>query len=238
MMKRSPEEIAALRESFRKMDTAHKLEHIYTYHKWTILLILIALYILGSTVHRELTKKEPVLYLGLVNVAVGEDLNKGLTLDFLDELGTDPRRTEVLVYSGLYLSEDAGAQDHQYAYASRMKVMASVNAKKLDVVLMNQEAYDLLSGNEYLLPLEDFTGLPAEWLRENDIILEDNAIDYDLNQADEHRVVTESCVNAIEISSLPFFRDAGFSGTVYAGIIANTPRTETCIRYLEWLAER
>ena len=56
------------------MSLQKKLEHIYFYYKWPILLGLIAVLILGSTLRRQLSKKEPVLYLALANVAVGEDM--------------------------------------------------------------------------------------------------------------------------------------------------------------------
>lgn len=237
MMKRSPEEIAALRESFRKMDTPHKIEHIYTYHKWTILLILIALYIAGSTAHRQLTKKEVSLYLGLVNVSVGTDLQQTMTDDFLTAQDLNLKKNEVLAYTGLYLSDHPAEEDHQYAYASRMKIMAAVNAKKLDVVLMNREAYDLLSHAGYLLPLNNLSDSLTPYLTENEVVLESNAIDVQLNTADEYRIVSESVTNGLDVSTFPLFRDAGFDGTVYIGVIANTLHWDTTVSYLQYLLE-
>lgn len=235
MMWRTPEEIAAQRETFRKMDTAHKAEFIWLYYKWFIILGLVALVILGNTLHRQLTKKEPVLYLGLVNVSVGTELEKTLTEGFLEYAGIDPKKNEVLVYSGLYLSNDAATENHQYAFASRMKIMASVNAKKLDAVLMNREAYDLLSQSGYLLPLTDLPKNLTAYLTENEVILENNAIDVQLNNTTDHRVVTETAANGLDVSSFPLFRDAGFDGTVYIGLLANVPHPDTALSYLEYL---
>lgn len=238
MMKRSPEEIAALRESFRKMDTAHKIDHIYTYHKWTILLVLIALYILGNTAYRQLTKKEPVLYLGFVNVSVGTDLEQTMTADFLSYQELNPKKNEVLVYTGLYLSDNASSEDHQYAYASRLKIMASVNAKQLDVVMMNREAYDLLSQTGFLLALDALPESLTPYLTENEVVLESNAIEVQLNQAEDYRVVTETVANGLDVSAFPLFREAGFDDTVYIGVIANTLHFDTAVSYLEYLRTR
>lgn len=235
MMKRSPEEIAALRESFRKMDTPHKIEHIYTYYKWFILLGLIALWILGSGVHRQLTKKEPVLYLGLVNVSVGTEMEQALTLVFLEAQGLNPKKTEVLVYKGMYLSDDPASENHQYAYATRMKIMATITAQELDVVLMNQEAYDLLSHSGYLMELTGLSKPLAPFLTQNEVVVEDNYIDVQLNNETERRYATQLSVNAVDVSQFPLFRDAGFDGTVYAGVIGNTPRLDTVLAYLEGL---
>lgn len=235
MMYRRPEEKAALRESFRKMDTPHKLEHIYTYHKWTILLILIAIYVVSSTVYRQVTKKDVTLYLGMVNVSVGTDLEQTMTTDFLEHLALNPKKNEVLTYKGLYLSDNASEEDHQYAYASRLKIMAAINGKMMDVVVMNREAYDLLSQSGYLLELTDLPDSLLPYRTENEVVLESNAIEVQLNQADEVRIVTETAANGIDVSSFPLFRNAGFDGDVYMGIIANTLHTDTSIGYMEYL---
>lgn len=238
MMQRSPEEIAALRESFRKMDTAHKAEYIYMYYKWFILLGLAVLVIFGNTLHRQLTKKDVTLYLGMANVSVGTELEQALTVDFVNWLEQNPKKNEVLAYKGLYLSSNASTEDHQYAYASKMKVMAAVNAGRLDVVIMNREAYDQLSQSGYLLPL---TALPENltpYLTENDVILESNAVDVQLNNAQDYRIVTETVTNGLDVSEFPIFRDAGFDGTVYIGFLANVPHYETAVSYLEYLLAR
>ena len=237
MMKRSPEEIAALRESFRKMDAAHKAEYIYMYYKWFILLGIVVLVILGNTLHRQLTKKDVTLYLGMANVSVGTELEQAITVDFLEWMGQNPKKSEVLAYKGLYLSSNASTEDHQYAYASQMKVMAAVNAKKLDVVLMNREAYDLLSQGGYLLPLTALPEILTPYLMENEVILESNAIEVQLNTAEEYRIVTETVPNGLDVSTFPLFQNAGFDGTVYMGIITNTLRVDTAVSYLEYLLE-
>lgn len=235
MMQRSPEEIAALRESFRKMDTAHKAEYIYMYYKWFILLGLIVLIILGNTLYRQLTKKDVTLYLGLANVSVGTELEQAVTTDFVQWLGQNPKKNEVLAYKGLYLSSNASTEDHQYAYASKMKVMAAVNAQKLDVVLMNREAYDLLSQSGYLLPLTELPESLTPYLMENEVILESNAIDVQLNTAEDYRIVTKTVPNGLNVSEFPIFRDAGFDGAVYIGFLANIPHYDTAVSYLEYL---
>ena len=106
-MKLSEQEKAAKKAAFRAMPTAKKLEHIFTYYKWPILLALIALFILGTTLRRTLTQKEPVLYLALVNVGVGSEMENSLNDGFLRYTGADRKRQEVYLYRDLYLSENA-----------------------------------------------------------------------------------------------------------------------------------
>lgn len=234
-MKLSQQERDSLRENFRKMDTRAKVDYIYTYFKWYILLGVIALMVLGSAVYRQVTKKDTVIYLGLVNVSVGTDLETALTLDFLEDTGLNPKQNQIQVYSGLYLSDESSAENHEYAYASRMKLMAAVNAKQLDVVLMNREAYNILSQSGYLLDLSGCATALAPYLTENDVVLEDNSIEFQLNEADEHRIITEQAVNGMDVSQLSLFRNAGFPDSVYIGIIGNSPRYSVTIQYLEYL---
>lgn len=235
MVKLSKKEKAAHKAAFQAMSPAEKAEHIFTYHKWTILLILLVLFVLGSIIHRQLTQKKPVLYLAVINTTFGEDVEKRLTEDFLTETGGDARRQEVYLYRDLYLSENADTLNHEYAYASKVKLSGAISAEKLDLVLMNKEAYDIFSQQGYLLEL---TSLPEEFsslLTENEVILSDNSVDYLLGNAAEEQFVTETVPNALAVSSLPLFRDAGFDGELYIGVVSNSTRQEEAEAYIRYL---
>ena len=234
-MKLTKQQKAAHRAAFRAMSPGEKLEYIWEYYKWPILLTMLVLGILIWAAQRELTKREPVLYLALANVTVGEDLEQALTTGYLTASDKNPRRQEVYVYRDLYLSDDADVLNHEYAYASRTKVMGAVQTQKLDVVLMNREAYDLLSAQGYLLPFDD-AALPPLFVVSNEVVVSDNAIEWQLNEAATHERVTETVQNALAMSDCPLFQAAGFEGNVYAGVIANSPRPAEALRYLQYLS--
>ena len=227
------------------MSPQKKLDYIYTYYKWPLLLGLIALIALGSVLHRQLTKKESVLCLALANVAVGEDLEDELTDGFQRFLGADAKEREVYLYRDLYLSDNADTLNHEYAYASKMKLMGAVSAGKLDLVLMNREAYDLLSRSGYLLELSPalFTENAALYaqvlpiLSSNGVVLSDNSIEYQLGEAETLEVETETVRNALDVSSLPLFARAGFPDAVYLGVIANSERLSDCIAYISFISK-
>ena len=235
MVKLSEEEKAAHKAAFQAMTPAEKADHIFTYHKWTILLVLLVLLIIGSTIHRQLTQKRPVLYLAVVNVSLGEDVQKQLTQDFLTETGGDARRQEVYLYRDLYLSEDADALNHEYAYASKVKLTGAISAGKLDLVLMNREAYDIFSRQGYLMELTSLSDPLSPYITENEVILSDNSVDYLLGNAAEEQIVTEVVPNSLAVSSLPLFRDAGFNGDLYIGVLSNSPRQEETAAYFRYI---
>ena len=243
-MKLPEQEKAAHRAAFRKMSGREKLDHIFTYYKWPILLGLVLLAVLGSTLHRQLTRKEPALYVAMVNVTVGEDLERTLTEDYLARIYPDAGRREVYLYRDLYLSDNADVLNHEYAYASRMKVMGAIQAQEMDVAVMNREGYDLFSSSGFLLELPELLAADpalrealAPYIVSNAVVISDNGIEFQLGEAGSHEVVTETKENALVIGSFPRIREAGFPDEVYLGVIANSPRTEEALRYLSYLAE-
>lgn len=243
-MRLSEKEKAANRAAFRAMNLRDKAEYIYAYYKFPLVLALVAIVSLASVTRWLITHKEPLLYVAYVNVVPDEQLDETLTTDFVVAEGKSPRRSEVVCFRELYLSRDADQQSHQYAYASRLKIMATVDAEQLDVVLMNKEAYDLLSGSGYLLDLKDVQASaqalsPAaqKLLTANTIVLSDNRLEVELNEADEYEADTIEQVNALDVTALPLFADYPEDESFYLGIIANTPRLDESLAYLQYVVE-
>lgn len=230
-MKIPPEERQRYREAFREMSFPKKLEHIWQYYKVTILLV-VALGILLSAGYRAMTRKEPVLYLACLNVSLGSQVQDQLTQDFLLHQNWDTSRKEIQLYQNLYLSDDPAAENHEYAYTSRLKLLATINAHQLDLVLMNQEAYDLCSASGYLLDLSDW--VPVEYLTANQVVTEKATAPYSETSPPEVLSSITAC-NALPLSQFPAFQQAGFSGEVYLGVIANSPRLELCRQYFQYL---
>ena len=242
-MRRDETDKLAAKAAYRELSFPQKLGHIWLYHKWAILLSLTALIIRGSLIYRAIHKKEPVLYLAMINVSVGDKLETAITRGFLDHAGFDPEKQELLTYQDLYLAEETDVTTHRSAYATRIKLMASVEQKQLDLILMSRESYDVLSSQGYLLPVEELLeGAPelAEALSplivENDVTVEDNSIEYQLREAEELIIVTESVGNALRLDTLPLF-SGQFQDALFLGVVANTPRREVCLDYLGYLLE-
>lgn len=241
-MKPTRRERGALKAAFQRMSLADRADYIWTYYKLPIALGLAALFLLCSTVYCQITKKEAVLYSAHINVSAGEALESQLDGGFVSSIGASPQKAEIYLYRGIYLSDDPSPENHQYGYASKLKLTAAIEAKQLDVVLMNREAYDIFSQNGYLLDLRKLLASNAplyqvleSQLTANTVILEDNAIEYSLNETSQYQVATEEVANGLEISASPMFQAAGFSEPVYLGVIANSPRIPTVMQYIGYL---
>ncbi len=239
-MKLTESERAENRAALARMTLAQRLDHIFEYYKFPLVLALIAAVALGSVTYYRLTRRQALLYVGCANVAPGDALDAALGDGFVRAVGEDPRRSEVRLYLNLYLSRDASAQNHEYAYASRLKTLAAMANGQLDVMLMNREAYDIMSSGGYLLPLEgcldgDLYRRVEGALTENTVILEDNGIEHDLDESVPYRAETEQVVNGLALSGFPLFGGAGLSGEVYLGIIGNSARMDAVSQYIDYL---
>ena len=200
------------RDTLRSLHGRKKWEHIWAYYKLPIVIVLIIVYILGYAAYRHVTKKEDVLYLGLVNITAGSDLTEQLTTGFAEAQGLT-KKQQVDLLSGLLLSESEHAEE-QYVYASEMKLLGAVSAQRLDIVLMDEYARDRLLAEDYFLDLRTL-------------------------DASFHAL---SGLNAggtvLDISDAPFVRQAGFSGKVYLGVVQNAPHPERAAAYIHYLFQR
>ena len=229
-----------------KLKTLHglqKIRYIWDYYKLPIVVLCILLYILGYSLYGHFIHKEKILYTALVNVSASDSLTEQLSTGFLDSLDQDTSKTTMQLYTGLYLTDDETNPYHEYTYASRMKILASIDGKQLDVVLMNKEAFDAFSQNGYLCDLEellssedvDLYNRLKPHLVTNTVILEDNSTDLQLDPSITYQAVTEEHPFGLDLSQTSMISDAGFSDIVYLGIIANSPRTEEAIDYVRYL---
>ena len=233
------------RETFKALHGRQKLQYVWDYYKLPLAVLCIFLYVIGYILDGPLTHKETLLCTALVNVSAGEALTEQLNTGFLDFTGANRQKEQLELYTGLYLTDDENSPYHEYTYASRMKILASINNKELDVVLMNKEAFDSFSQNGYLCNLEEL--LTAEdtslynqlkpYLITNTIILEDNSVDTVLDPSVAYEAVTEEYPVGLDLSQTGRVSKAGFDDVVYLGIVANSLRKDAAVNYIRYLIE-
>lgn len=230
-------------DNLRTLHGRKKVQHILAYYKFLLLVICIFIYFIAYNIYGYLTHKDVILYTALVNVVAGDDLSKQLEGDFLDYLDVDTSKNTMKLYTELYLTDDELSAYHEYTYASRMKILAILEGKSLDVVLMNQEAFDAFSQNGYLYDLEQLFSETDPALYEqiksdlayNIVILEDNSNDRILDKSIPYSALTEEHPFGLDISQTPFIRQSGFEENVYLGIAANSPRLDAVSEYVKYL---
>lgn len=231
------------KEKFHNLHGKKKLQYIWDYYKLHLIGLCILLYIAGYITYRHFTHKEILLYTALVNVSASESLSTQLSTDFLVSLETDTDKYDFQLYTGLYLTSDESNPYHAYTYMSRIKILAAIENKQMDVILMNKEAFDAFSQNGYLCNLKELLSSSdfnlykklEPCLVTNIVILEDMEINQQFDSAAEHMPVTEYPMG-LDMSMLEgVIQKAGFEDTVYLGIIENSPRKNLSVDYIKYL---
>ncbi len=209
------------------MTLPQKLRYIWDYYKLPLFAAALFLYIVIYVIVRIATHRDPSFYLCAVNVPLTEEGRAMLDPDGAAE-----------IVDGLYLVEDAEGDLHQLVYASRMKILGSIDAEKLDLVLMDSQGLDAFAEENFLLPLDDlFDDDPeiSSSLVSATVILSDNRTETLLDDSIPYQAVTEDMIVAVDLSSTALAATEGWTQPVYLAIIRNSHRTDTalsCIRRL------
>ncbi len=231
---------------WKELTLSGKIRYLWDYYKFPFFIAIILLYIIGFSIKGYIAHNKPLLYAAFVNVAPSPELEQNLTDDYLSDRMADPGKTPLQLYKNLYLTDNPSSEVFEYTQASQMKILAAIEAKELDVVFMDQEAFDAFAQNGFLYDLDllfrearddhpELSGKTADQLVVNMVIREDNAKEVALDPSVEYHSVTEEYHMAIDISSSPLFRNSGFTDPVYLGILSNTPRKDHVLDYIEYL---
>lgn len=234
---------ATEKEKISRLKGRKKLQYLWDYYKLPFVIACILLYILGYVLYGHFTQKNNVLYAAFINVAPSDALTERLGDGFLLSRDMDLNKNAFYLYTGLYLTTDEANPYHEYTYASRIKLIAAIDSETLDIALMDQEAFDAFSQNGYLYNIEEFLSEEdyqlyldcQELLRDNIVILEDNADEAALDNSVSYTAETEEYPMALDISFSPLLKDAGFTDSVYLGVVKNTPRKEEAVEYIRYL---
>ena len=111
---------------------------------------------------------------------------------------------------------------------------------------MNKEAFDAFAQNGYLYNMEQLLSKTDEksyqslskYLQTNTVILEDNTIDLYLDDSVTYKAKTEEYPMGLDISDSPYIKNANMSGTIYLGVIANSPHQSEAVNYINYLFKR
>lgn len=114
-------------------------------NKKTLVIVIacLALLVTGFVV-RAVTKKEAVLYTAFVNFLPEEDTCRALSEGFIRTQKLDPRKNEVVFYKNLYLDTSDAQTENEYSHNSQLKLLATVSAGQLDVILMDRASCERL----------------------------------------------------------------------------------------------
>ena len=122
-----------------------------------------------------------------------------------------------------------------------MKILAAIDDEQLDIVLLDRESFDAFSQNGYLYNIEELLRKSSvydkvkPYIINNIVFLEDNGKDINFDATIEFEATTAEFPMGLDITNCSILSDQQYSDTIYLGVIANTPRKEMVLKYLEYL---
>lgn len=199
--------------TFKDLTTKKKLQFIWDYYKIHIIITAVIICSIFSIVKTMRNNASYDLYVAYINVATSDGFTD--SIDDISDLKTDN-------YTDLLITEDPQGQNLEYAYASSMKVMSAISAEKLDVVIADSYGVEYANQSDYLVDLNEFLGEEDASLLPT---LEPNFL-YD----------TSGKAYAIDVSALSPFKEAGYTDSVYLGIVASENHQSEKAQFLSALA--
>ena len=205
-----------LKETIRPMPWKKKLEHLWEYYKWVLVVLTVVAFIIGIAVTGYSNARvEGLLYGEIVNLSFDAPGIDYLSADFLEHLGGVKGDQKVSVMmTNLVVGQDSTYNNY---YAPLMRTASEISNHHLDYMLMDSAALTVYFENEFFMDLREV--LTAEELAQ----IEDALVYV------EYEETGERIPMAINVTDTAFVKSRiTHETTTYLGFVANTPRLETC----------
>lgn len=204
-----------LRRDMKPMTFWEKLDHLWSYYKEYLAVAFLVLAFLAATVTGFVNAGRKTLLSGLMcNVSMSVEGYNYLTEDYF-ALKEGNRRQDVTLQSAMFdlsiLPEKVNEN-----YQATMHLVALVEAKKLDYMILNKTAMEFYIAQEVYMDLREFFTAEEmqQWEKELIYVQEEGGEPYPA---------------IINISQLSFAKDCITSEEgVYLTFAANTPRKDAC----------
>ena len=213
------------RENIAGMSLEDKIDHIWTYYRGTVLLMILipvaAVLLLTSILRKE---PETVLYGNFTNVLLTQEGGEYLTQDYLQHLGLDPEaysaEVEYAQTAGLSMS-----QANPHGVDGGIQVVAAVAVDMLDYIVCDRSALEFFAAQQSFLPLDRV--LSPEELEDYGELL------YSFTDTE----FGDTAIVAVNVSELPFFQNCvEGQGEIYFGFANKTdPDTQALRQLLDYL---
>ena len=211
LMERIREEWAA----FLALPWKKKLEHIWIYYKWYLLVGIAVICMLVSIAGTVAENRKEVLISGIfINNSTSPEGYAHLMGDYWEYCGgSDDQKVELVAGRTIHFDSETLSQEDAAAF---MIVSSMIAAKTLDYIITDEASLDDFQEQEIIMDLRDI--LPAETLEQWDTVEQDGA------------VIALRLENTAFAENYPLSADRSC-----ILIVANAPSGQGVARFLEYL---
>lgn len=207
---------------FKDLSLKKKLEYIWDYHKWKIIITLVVVSVLGSAIPAMIeNNKEVALYAAFINTQLTDTNDHPLMVDYVETKDIDVEGKRTILDCSMIINHK---NPNQYSMTSSQKMMAMFGADTMDVVVQDIDTckqYAALGG------YRDLENVLSPELLEK---YKDKLLYTDgLEDAGSHAY-------GIDVSESPVLKEQGaYIIPAYFSICVNTTQEENAIAFLEYL---
>ena len=206
----------------KPMTWKQRLEHIWEYHRYQILVLTVIGFSLGILVTALFSQSTEMLVSGMMtNINMEREGYTYLTNEYMEDLNGDPSWQKVELTS-ITLSDMLDLEDGYDSYQRSLTLIARVSGKMLDYMLMDQYTMEYYQGYDVYMDLRDV--FSEEELH---ALLKEDRVAY-MNAAEEG-AEPELIPIAVRITGMPFAKDnINNEGEVFFAVSGSSPRPEMC----------
>ena len=146
-------------EKFKAMPFKKKLEHIWEYYRWQILVAVVVILCLGTWISQAVSQKDPIMQVEMVN-AYGRSSGSEAFQEFLTREGRDYYEDAVIIGKNVQMNGPDPTQN----YGAAQMLFCTVAAGEPDLIFWDTDEVIPILNNGYLLDLREV--LPQEVLDE------------------------------------------------------------------------
>jgi len=212
----------SLKEMTQGMSFAEKLEYLWEYYRWILLVLAFGVIVIAMVVTGIVNTSGEVFYSGaMVNVQLSQEGESFLT-ERLEENFNAPKREKAKLFATSF-QDLQNVSDVEMSAAAAYRVVLMIIAKDYDYVIMDETAWNYYKNHPVFTALDEMF---------SDEIMEqysDRIIRHQLEESAQLSL-------AIDITDSAFARKYAQEGTkLYIAFPGNTGRTEMNDDFLEYL---
>lgn len=149
-----------LLQDLKPMTFKQKADHLFTYYYWVLIVLAIVLMIVAIIISSVKNLRTEVLISGaLVNANVGLEGHTFLQEAYFQKLGGNEKDQAIRI-ANVQFEDPSTTQEIEYTYNATMQIVAMVNAKELDYMIMNTIGLEFYLGHDIFFDLREI--LPQE----------------------------------------------------------------------------
>ena len=220
------EHFAKLRENLKPMTTAEKLDHLWSYYKYNVIVLVLVVSIVVMLLSGLINGgRRYLLYGGIINVSVSQEGRECISTEYFDQMGGQTYFKEVGLDS-FFFENPGEATDFEMTSNAIMRLLAMVEGKMLDYVITDRVGLNVSLGNELFIDLRKVLSEEelAKW--------EGKIITMRYEETDEEFPV------ALNIEDTAFAKKyVNSQNGCYLAFIGNTQRLEGCRAFYNYLMQ-